>query len=268
MSWLRDRVFAWGARYLTQPLVVYPRRALLDPVALRAALQPGDVVLVEGNQRVSEVIKFLTQSSWSHAALYVGDAFATRGHSECEKHRDEFHTDADHMLVEAVLGEGVIAAPLSKYASFNLRICRPIELRAEDRECVLDEALAQLGTRYDVRGVFELARYFFPVSLIPARFRHTALESASRLTHEVICSSLIGGAFQKVGFPILPSVVHQGSESPPRLGTSGLPEGDFYRHKRTDLITPRDFDLSPWFEVVKLALAADEPFDYREIRWV
>ena len=36
-------------------------------------IRKGDVVLVEGNERISEVIKYLTQSSWSHAALYVGD---------------------------------------------------------------------------------------------------------------------------------------------------------------------------------------------------
>jgi len=31
------------------------------------------VILVEGNERISECIKYLTQSSWSHSALYVGD---------------------------------------------------------------------------------------------------------------------------------------------------------------------------------------------------
>ena len=36
-------------------------------------LQPGDILLVEGNSRVSTAIKYLTQSTWSHVALYVGD---------------------------------------------------------------------------------------------------------------------------------------------------------------------------------------------------
>ena len=43
-----------------------------DPDALRATLRPGDVLLVEGNNHISGVIKYLTQSTWSHAALYVG----------------------------------------------------------------------------------------------------------------------------------------------------------------------------------------------------
>ena len=43
--------------------------------AIRTAagsLKPGDVLLVEGNNHISGVIKYLTQSTWSHAALYVG----------------------------------------------------------------------------------------------------------------------------------------------------------------------------------------------------
>ena len=34
------------------------------------------MVLVDGNQRISQAIKFLTMSSWSHSAIYVGDALA------------------------------------------------------------------------------------------------------------------------------------------------------------------------------------------------
>ena len=45
-----------------------------DPETLRRTLAPGDILLVEGNQRISAAIKYLTQSTWSHAALYVGDA--------------------------------------------------------------------------------------------------------------------------------------------------------------------------------------------------
>jgi len=43
-----------------------------DSIALRDCLEPGDVLLVEGNSRISATIKYLTQSTWSHAALYVG----------------------------------------------------------------------------------------------------------------------------------------------------------------------------------------------------
>jgi hypothetical protein len=34
------------------------------------------VVLVEGKTRIAQIIKYLTQSSWSHSTLYVGDRLA------------------------------------------------------------------------------------------------------------------------------------------------------------------------------------------------
>ena len=43
----------------------------LDFEKLRQTLQPGDVLLVEGNARISGAIKYLTQSTWSHAAFYL-----------------------------------------------------------------------------------------------------------------------------------------------------------------------------------------------------
>ncbi len=44
------------------------------PGNLAASLQKGDVLLVGGTSRFSAAIKYLTQSSWSHAALFIGDA--------------------------------------------------------------------------------------------------------------------------------------------------------------------------------------------------
>ena len=80
----------------------HSRRA--TPDALRATLKPGDVLLVEGNNHISGVIKYLTQSTWSHAALYVGPI------------GDRVTADGEPLvLVEANIGQGVVAAPLSKY---------------------------------------------------------------------------------------------------------------------------------------------------------
>jgi len=36
---------------------------------LLSCLEPADVLLVEGNSQISTAIKYLTQSTWSHAAL-------------------------------------------------------------------------------------------------------------------------------------------------------------------------------------------------------
>src|SRR5512135_1287550 len=109
------------ARYLEKPAAGYEPFTPTDSEALRASLMPGDVLLVEGNNHISGVIKYLTQSTWSHAALYVGAI------------GDRVTADGEPLvLVEANIGQGVVAAPLSKYARYHTRICRPTKLTAED----------------------------------------------------------------------------------------------------------------------------------------
>src|ERR1700760_185430 len=96
-----DRVGQMIARYLEKPVSGYEPFTPSDPNALAASLRPGDVLLVEGNNHISGVIKYLTQSTWSHAALYVGALDGSVG------------ADGEtHMLIEAELGVGVDLAPL------------------------------------------------------------------------------------------------------------------------------------------------------------
>ena len=72
MGWVAEGIGRVLARYLEKPAQGYEPFTPSDPDALRAALKPGDVLLIEGNNHISGVIKYLTQSTWSHAALYVG----------------------------------------------------------------------------------------------------------------------------------------------------------------------------------------------------
>src|SRR6202795_4421897 len=65
-------------RYLARPSTRYAPFFAPPPDVLRRALQPGDILLIEGNTRLSAIIKFLTQSTWSHAALYVGERLGDR----------------------------------------------------------------------------------------------------------------------------------------------------------------------------------------------
>jgi len=114
---------------------------------LRDTLKPGDVILVEGNNHISGVIKYLTQSTWSHAALYVGPI------------GDRCTADSEPLvLVEANIGEGVVAAPLSKYARFHTRICRPIGLHDDDRARVCTYASERIGFDYDLKNIIDLMR--------------------------------------------------------------------------------------------------------------
>ena len=271
-GWLQSKLFDLAARVLTKPRGRYNHLLPNDLDTMLQHLRPGDVVLVDGDQRVSEVIKYLTQSTWSHSVLYVGDELLRRLPAEREALIAKHGRDAHHMIVEALI-DGVIASPLSKYADFNLRVCRPSGLRREDLQRILDEVLAQLGQRYDLKNLWDLARYFFPVSLIPRRLRRRALQFGSGLPTQVICSSLIGRAFQNVGFPILPEMTPATTPVPrPRLLDRLLrrnppPYPAVFRRQLPAIITPRDFDLSPYFEVVKFNLVAEPNFDYRRIRW-
>jgi len=269
MGWLRNKFFNLAARALTKPRGNYTLLLPNDFDALLRVIRPGDVILVDGDQRVSQVIKYLTQSTWSHSVLYVGDELLRRFPAEREALVARHGRDAEHMMIEALL-EGVLASPLSKYASFNLRICRPVGLQREDLQRILDEVIAQIGLRYDVKHILDLARYFFPVSLIPRRFRRRALQFGSGLTTQVICSSIIGRAFQNVGFPILPSVEPAADEQQGwvdwlRRRKTFYPV--LFHRQRETLITPRDFDLSPYFDVVKWNAVELGAFDYRRIRW-
>jgi len=124
-----------------------------------------------------------------------------------------------------------------------------------------------------MKNVFDLARYFFPVSLIPRRFRRRALQFGSGLPTQVICSSLIGRAFQNVGFPILPTTTPSATPRTDRrfldrlLRRTPPPYPALFRRQVPSIITPRDFDLSPYFEVVKFNVVADGRFDYQRIQW-
>src|SRR5262249_27498946 len=145
LSRLRSRLFDLAARTLTKPRGTYNHILPNDPDSLRRALRPGDVVLVDGDQRVSEGIKYLTQSSWSHSVLYVGDELLRRFPAQQTALLAAHGRDAQHMIIEALM-DGVIASPLSKYACFNLRVCRPTGLRREDLQRILDEVCGQLGS--------------------------------------------------------------------------------------------------------------------------
>ncbi|HBZ70529.1 MAG TPA: lipo-like protein [Deltaproteobacteria bacterium] len=270
--WLVDRL----VEALSQPLAYYERRGWNDPAALLRHVRKGDVILVEGDQRISAAIKYLSQSSWSHAALYIGDELLRRGGEERERALQRFGSDASHLIVEAQM-EGVIVSPLCKYIDFNIRVCRPHRLRPDDLKVILDEAIAAVGWRYDLRNLVDLARYLLPFSLIPRRFRRTALHFGSATPTEVICSSLLGQLFAKVRFPIVPPVSQSGFDAPRPSGWRVLrrlfghesPEyTGLFRMRHPTLLTPRDFDLSPYFDIVKFNAIAEDRFDYQRIQWV
>jgi hypothetical protein len=247
---LLDRIGRHLARSLEEETSGYEPYTPSDPDTLRRALQPGDILLIEGNQRISATIKYLTQSTWSHAALYVSDALPDPGNGK-ERPR----------LIEVNLGEGCIAVPLSKYRTYNTRICRANGLTPEDREQVVSFMVSKLGLRYDMKNIFDMLRYFFPIP-VPVRWRRRMIALGSGDPTRAICSSLIAEAYGQIRYPILPEI----TRAPGRASAqSQYSRSEIMHIRHHSLYTPRDFDLSPYFAIVKPTL--EYGFDYRILTW-
>src|SRR5271166_2134980 len=119
ISWLLERMSDWAVGLLTKPLKSYALHIPNDIAALKRHIRKGDVILIEGNERISECIKYLTQSSWSHSVLYVGDEPLKRNPKRRAEFIEQYGEDADFLVVEALVESGVVLAPLSKYRDFN-----------------------------------------------------------------------------------------------------------------------------------------------------
>jgi hypothetical protein len=214
--------------YVTHSVTPYSR--------LRAALRPGDVLLVEGDRRISAIIKYLTQSTWSHAAMFVDDGPG----------RD---------LIEADVQDGVRHVGLAEYGHLNTRICRPVMLDPADLDKVLGHMRESLGRTYDTRNIIDLMRYLVPAP-VPRSWRRGALALGSGDPTRAICSTLIAEAFQLVRYPILPEI---------RPSDNAQAEREVLQIRHHSLFVPRDFDLSPYFRVIKPTI--ETGFDYRTLHW-
>jgi hypothetical protein len=227
------------AAYLSKPYPDYEQHDTLSIAQILAVIQSGDVLLVDGNSRISTAIKYLTQSTWSHACLYVG----------------AIDQSADlPSLIEADLNEGVTLVPLSKYKDYNLRICRPVGLSDKERQRLVEFVEERLGYHYDLKNIIDLMRYLIQNPVVPTRYRRQLLSFGSGEPTKAICSTLIAQAFQSINYPILPK--HKLSEE------SGE---HHYEHRHFTHYVPRDFDLSPYFRVVKPTLELG--FDFHGMTW-
>lgn len=223
-----------------------------DMAALAATLQPGDVLLIEGGAKISSAIKYLTQSTWSHAAFYVGPQGAQGG---------EIAGEEAPSLVEVEVDTGCILSKLSKYAGYNVRICRAVGLVEEDRARLVGFMLSKIGLQYDLKNIVDLVRWLFPLPLVPQRWRRGMIALGSGDPTRAICSTLIAQAFDSIHYPILPTV--QRLRDCGNANRQTLREIMHIRHY--SLYTPRDFDVSPYFDVVKPTI--ERGFDYKRVVW-
>jgi Permuted papain-like amidase enzyme, YaeF/YiiX, C92 family len=244
MGAVLDTVGKLIAGYLQKEVPGYEPFTPSDPGHLRSVIQQGDVLLVEGNNQISGIIKYLTQSTWSHAALFVGPI---DGASEAD--------GEPHVLIEANIGEGVTSAPLSKYFPYHTRLCRPVGLSYEDRTTVCRYAINRIGFGYDTKNILDLMRFLFPLP-VPQRWRRRMIAFGSGDPTKIICSALIAQAFDAVRYPILPKITRAGSRAARR---------EILHIRDSSLYMPRDFDISPYFQIVKPTIELG--FDYTSLHW-
>jgi hypothetical protein len=97
-----------------------------------------------------------------------------------------------------------------------------------------------------MKNLIDLARYLLPTPPLPRRWRRRMMALGSGDPTKAICSTLIAQAFQSVGYPILPAMIRRRDD----------PGADDHNRelltiRHFSLYSPRDFDISPYFEVVK-----------------
>ena len=97
------------------------------------------MLLVEGRSRISEVIRQITQSSWSHAALYIGRIHDIQDPELREFVRAHFDgPDDTQLIIEGLLGKGTVISDLNTYKDDHIRICRPDGLSPKDAQAHLN----------------------------------------------------------------------------------------------------------------------------------
>ncbi len=72
----------------------------------------------------------------------------------------------------------------------------------------------------------------------------------------LVCSTLIAQAFQAIHYPILPKIT---------LVECNAARREILEIRHHSLYAPRDFDISPYFSVIKPTI--EKGFDYKQMHW-
>ena len=257
LRWIDEKATEWLIRDGPPPLT-----PLCDFKRLQFELRPGDVLLVEGRSRVAEVIKSITQSPWSHAALHLGRLHDIRDPTLRERVLTHYEGDPEEqLLIEAIIGKGTIVTPLSTYREDHLRICRPASLSPRQPVARRRPACHRLlrappgpGLRHAPRP--RSGALLLPWGILPRRWRSSLFQHNAGEPTRAVCSTLIAEAFMAVDYPILPFIDRE-------------QDGSIRFFKRNPkLFAPRDFDTSPYFDIIEYPfLGIDELGLYRKLPW-
>lgn len=255
----RTKERVWS--YLVNWLTAQPNDGRLSPNdfdVVAEKIQAGDILLVEGRTRVGGMIKTITRSAWSHSAICIGRLDEIEDLAVREIVHKFYDGPVDEpLLIEAEIDRGTVVTPLSFYRNFHVRVAHPIGLSEMDARRITAFMVSHLGDSYDVKQLLDLARFLVPWwTFVPRRWQSSLFEHNAGQATKNVCSSLIAEAFSRVGFPILPLVERSA-------------EGQLHFYPRNPkLFTPRDFDYSPFFKILKYPLLKETSEGYyRILRW-
>lgn len=220
-------------------------------------VRPADVLLIEGQSRISRIIRRITHSPWTHAALFIGRLHDIDDPQIREVvHRHYQGKLNDQLVIESMIGKGTIITPLTEYENDHIRICRPSGLSYLDAQRVINQTTKSLGKNYGIRHILDIARFLLMSRFLPGRWRSTLFNYRPGKATEDICSSMIADAFTAIRFPVLPLVREKENK-----------ELEMIR-RNPRLFTPRDFDYSPYFDIIKYPIFSMHNIaPYRDLPW-
>lgn len=251
-------LFKVVCNYYSKETKTAKRSYLCDFDRVKHEIIPGDVLLVEGTNRISRYIKAVTHSPWTHVTIYIGRIHSIVDPKIREMVRKHYPGSADQQLiVDTVVGKGTFIKSVDEYKDHHVRICRPINISHNDAQQVINFVVKHVGKNYNLRHFFDLARFLLKAHwFIPRRWRSSLFTRTPSKTTKDICSGVIADAFQSIHFPILPLIREKDQKN-----LEIIP-------RNSKLFTPADFDYSPYFSIIKYPiLRFSENAPYHSYPW-
>ena len=186
----------------------------------------------------------------AHATLYIGDHLGPADDGQEAK-----------LLCDVDVNDGVRVVPLSVFSNVHTRICRPVGLSEAEIDAVVSHTVSRVGFSYDLKNVFDLARYLIRTPPVPDSMKRRMIALGSGEPTRAICSTLLAQAFGSIRYPILPEVELHEAPSP----GADQARAEILHIRHYSLYMPRDFDTSPFFRIIKPRIEGG--FDFHRLVW-
>lgn len=205
-------------------------------------IKPGDVVLIQGMNRLSFAISYVTKSIWTHAAICIGKMQDIQDELLREHIKNNYKGGSNEtLIVEGIAGKVIKVSPLSHYKKYHLRLCKPINISEKKLQQTLTYAMSAVGHEISLWQVGNLLKLLLFWTMLP-NWLFAGFYKPKQGFRPKICSSIIAEAFAAAKFPILPSI------SRDREGKYHLTPTD------PRFFVPAMIDYSPYFEIIKYPL--------------